>query len=155
MALEIERKFLVDQEKWELTEKQGKTLLRQGFLVSEIHKIIRVRIAGEKAFLTIKGKTTGATRLEFEYEIPVKDAEELLNQFGENEMSKYRYEINFAGKLWEVDEFLGENKGLIVAEIELDNADEKIELPDFVTQEVTEDARYYNVNLAKKPYTKW
>ncbi len=155
MALEIERKFLVDKEKWERTEKQHKTLLRQGFLVSEIHKTIRVRIAGEKAFLTIKGKTKGATRPEYEYEIPVKDAEELLEQFGENEMSKYRYEINFDGKTWEVDEFLRENEGLIVAEIELNSADEVVKFPDFIAQEVTEDARYYNVNLAKKPYTQW
>jgi adenylate cyclase len=155
MGKEIERKFLIDQQKWDsLTKPEGK-FFRQGYLLTDKDKTIRVRATETKGFLTIKGQTIGATRMEYEYEIPVGEAIELLDNFSLSELSKTRYEIPFSGKLWEVDVFLGDNKGLIVAEIELESENETFDLPDWVTTEVTEEEKYYNSNLTVKPFKDW
>lgn len=155
MGKEIERKFLIDQQKWaNLSKPEGK-LFRQGYLLTDEDKTIRVRATATKGFLTIKGQTIGATRMEYEYEIPVAEATELLDNFSLSELSKTRYEIPFSGKLWEVDVFLGDNKGLIVAEIELDSEDEIFALPDWVSREVTEEEKYYNSNLTVTPFKDW
>ncbi|WP_027377150.1 CYTH domain-containing protein [Kaistella palustris] len=155
MPLEIERKFLVDREKWNKIEKSTGEHFRQGYLLTDPQKTIRVRKTADKGFLTIKGISTGATRSEFEYEIPVTEAQELLDQFAVSELSKIRYKISFGGKLWEVDEFLGDNQGLIIAEIELESEDEDFGIPGFVGREVTGEGKYYNSNLTLKPFKSW
>jgi CYTH domain-containing protein len=155
MGKEIERKFLINQQKWDnLTKPKGK-LFRQGYLLTDKDKTIRVRATETKGFLTIKGQTIGATRMEYEYEIPVGEATELLDNFSLSELSKSRYEITVSGKIWEIDVFLGDNKGLIVAEIELESEDEAFDLPDWITTEVTEEEKYYNSNLTVKPFKDW
>jgi CYTH domain-containing protein len=155
MGIEIERKFLVHKEKWEIAAKGTGKLLIQGYLFASTEKSVRVRIAGSKAFITIKGSTTGATRAEFEYEIPLADAQQMLNTLAESKIEKTRYEIEHDHKVWEVDVFYGPNNGLIVAEIELPNENEPLTLPDWVATEVTDDVRYYNSNLATNPYCNW
>lgn len=155
MGKEIERKFLIDQQKWDNLNKPEGKLFRQGYILTDSDKTIRVRATESKGFLTIKGQTIGATRMEYEYEIPLTEATELLDNFAVSELSKTRYEIIFNGKLWEVDVFLGDNKGLIVAEIELESEDETFDLPDWVSTEVTEEAKYYNSNLTVKPFKGW
>ena len=155
MGVEIERKFLVDIEKWDALHKPLPVYFVQGYITKEAAKTIRIRIAGEQAFITIKGKTVGASRLEYEYAIPLDDAEELLNNFCESVIKKNRYFINYAGKLWEVDEFMDDNAGLYIAEIELTDEFEAFDLPDWVSAEVTGQKRYYNSNLSVTPYSKW
>ncbi|GGH08481.1 CYTH domain-containing protein [Pedobacter zeae] len=155
MGKEIERKFLIDHQKWDNLGKPEGKLLRQGYLLTDKDKTIRVRATESKGFLTIKGQTIGATRSEHEYEIPVAEAIELLDNFSVSELSKTRYEITFNGKLWEVDVFLGDNKGLIVAEIELESEDETFDLPDWVGVEVTGEEKYYNANLTTRPFKRW
>ena len=155
MGVEIERKFLVNKEKWALVEKPKGNHFRQGYLVTDPTKTIRVRITDSSSYLTIKGISVGATRQEFEYEIPKVDAEQLLNQFAVTDLIKIRYEILFDGKIWEVDEFLGENLGLLLAEIELENESEIVELPDWIEREVTNEENYYNSNLSINPFLKW
>lgn len=155
MGLEIERKFLVDEKQWNLLAKPAGLSLKQGYLVNQANKVIRVRIAGEQAYLTIKGAVQGITRNEYEYEIPVKDGIELLDNFAVSCVEKIRYCINFADKLWEIDVFLGDNNGLIVAEIELEHEDEQFELPRWVGGEVTGEEKYYNSALSIHPYKKW
>jgi adenylate cyclase len=155
MGKEIERKFLVDHEKWHQLEKPIGHLYRQGYLVAEPNKTIRVRQTDTHGFLTIKGKSSGATRSEYEYEIPIEEARELLDNFSDTELSKVRYKIIYSGKLWEVDVFSGANDGLIVAEIELNSEDEAFDIPPWITHEVTDDVRYYNSTLTKKPFTDW
>ena len=155
MGKEIERKFLIDMNQWQILEKPRGYLLRQGYLVADPDKTVRVRITPENAFLTIKGRTTLATRSEFEYEIPIDDAMNLLQEFAVTELSKIRYEILHKDKLWEVDEFLGDNNGLIVAEIELLSEDEAFEKPLWVKEEVTGDKKYYNACLITVPYKSW
>jgi len=155
MGVEIERKFLVDPEKWqELTKPEG-TVFRQGYMLRDALKTIRIRVTDSKGFITIKGQTTGISHSEHEYEIPVKDGNELLAAFCDAVVSKIRYCISFAGKLWEVDVFSGDNEGLIVAEIELDDELEAFDQPDWVAAEVTGDERYYNSNLSVNPYKSW
>ena len=112
-------------------------------------------MADEQGFITIKGKSTGASRLEYEYEIPVDEAKELLDNFAVSELSKIRYKIPLDGKVWEVDEFLGANAGLMVAEIELASEDETFNLPDWIAIEVTGDEKYYNSNLTVRPFSAW
>jgi adenylate cyclase len=153
--MEIERKFLVDAEHWRQLAKPEPTHLRQGYIVNEVDKTIRVRMAGEKAYLTIKGATTGISRSEYEYPLPVRDAIELLDSFAVSWIEKKRYRINFAGHLWEVDEFLGDNLGLIVAEIELGHEAAEFELPGWISVEVSGDKRYYNSSLSIHPFKKW
>jgi CYTH domain-containing protein len=127
----------------------------QVYLVILPDKVVRVRIADDKAFLTIKGNLKGITRDEFEYPIPVDDAKELLKMGGEYRVEKTRYIQEIDGKKWEIDVFHGKNSGLVVAEIELRSESEKIELPEWIIREVSSDERYFNFNLATKPYTTW
>lgn len=155
MGKEIERKFLIKYSEWNELQKTSGKHLRQGYLLSDPEKTIRVRTADEHAWITIKGKSVGATRLEYEYEIPLQDGIELLSNFAESPLEKVRHEIINQSKTWEVDVFLGDNAGLIVAEIELESEDEGIDLPNWVGEEVTGDIRYYNSNLIKNPFKTW
>lgn len=151
--LEIERKFLVTSDAWRETAQSRR--LVQGYLSRDPERTVRVRIDGEKAALTIKGKSAGATRAEFEYEIPLGDAELLLPLCLSPLIDKIRHEVRHAGHLWEIDEFAGENAPLIVAELELASEGEAFERPSWLGDEVTDDARYFNSQLAVKPYSKW
>jgi adenylate cyclase len=154
VGIEIERKFLVRDERWKILA-QG-VALRQGYLSSSPERIVRVRIEGETAMLTIKGRTLGATRAEWEYPIPMADAQDFLDSLCERPIiEKQRYRIPYQGMIWEVDEFLGENAGLVVAEIELESEQQAFSKPDWVGDEVTHDARYFNANLLRHPYVKW
>ena len=155
MGIEIERKFLVKKDKWAQVVKKERSLFRQGYILSDPQKTIRVRLTDSEAFLTIKGQTVGAARPEFEYRIPMEDARHMLDNFCISELSKIRYFIPHGGHTWEVDEFLGRNEGLIVAEIELTSEDEKFSLPDWIDKEVTAEKKYTNSNLAVKPYGEW
>ena len=155
MAMEIERKFLVNKQRWTEVEKGSGVRYHQGYLSTESKATVRVRLAGEMAWLTIKGPTTGASRSEFEYSVPASDAEAMLDTLCATSLQKIRYKLMHAGKLWEVDEFLGANEGLLLAEIELPAEDEVFELPPWVGEEVTTDARYYNSNLSLHPYQCW
>jgi adenylate cyclase len=155
MGVEIERKFLVDHAKWNNLDKPEGSIFRQGYMLRDADKTIRIRVTGNKGFITIKGKTTGISHSEHEYEIPVIDGDELLSAFCEAVISKTRYCITYAGKVWEVDVFTGDNDGLIVAEIELDDEQETFETPDWLAAEVTGDERYYNSNLSVHPYKNW
>jgi adenylate cyclase len=152
MALEIERKFLVTGRDW-----QSATGIQfsQGYLSKDKNRTVRVRVAGHQGFLTIKGATIGATRAEFEYEIPVADAESLLTMCEGPIIKKVRYNIDYKGFTWEVDEFHGENVGLVVAEIELSDENQAFEKPSWIGEEVTYDPRYFNSNLAQQPYITW
>jgi adenylate cyclase len=155
MGLEIERKFLADISRWQQAFKGAGQVMRQGYLLTDPQKTIRVRITATAAYITIKGLTAGATRAEYEYTIPREDAVELLDQFSVAELSKTRYEVLHEGKLWEVDEFHKENEGLLIAEIELENELEPFSLPTWVVREVTGEEKYYNSNLTLHPYKKW
>jgi adenylate cyclase len=155
MALEIERKFLIRSDEWreQVTHRE---LLRQGYLSSGSQCSIRARVAGEQAWLNLKARRSGMTRLEFEYPIPVADANEILNELAQGPiLEKYRHLIPAGEYVWDVDEFLGANAGLIVAEIELPSENAQFERPSWLGNEVTEDERYYNFNLAQKPYREW
>lgn len=153
MATEIERKFIARPIDFSALGR-GR-LLRQGYLSRHRNATVRVRIDDDRATLTIKGNTTGIARSEFEYEIPVAEAAELLNLCDGPLIEKTRYEISFAGHVFEVDVFAGDNAGLIVAEVELQRVDEPVELPDWIEREVSDDARYFNSNLAVHPYRQW
>lgn len=154
MGVEIERKFLVRDASWK-SMGQG-VLLRQGYLSSAQERIVRVRIEGDKAMLTIKGRTAGMTRSEWEYPIPVEDAQLMLDSLCERPIiEKKRYRIPYEGMLWEVDEFFGENAGLVVAEIELESESQTFSRPDWIGDEVTHDTRYFNANLLRHPYSRW
>ena len=148
--MEIERKFLVDKEKWELVSKPKPKRIVQAYLVRLPEKTIRVRIKDEKGFLTIKGPTVGISRSEFEYEIPLNEANELIEQFADKIIEKYRYEIAVGNHLWEVDEFHGKLEGLMIAEIELTSEDEAFGKPDWVTEDVSLDQQYFNSNLVER-----
>lgn len=152
MGTEIERKFLVIGTEW---KKTAGTHYSQGYLNRDKERVVRVRLAGEKAFITIKGKSTGARRAEYEYEIPTADAEELLKLSDGPVIEKIRRVIEHDGDKWEVDEFLGENAGLVVAEIELKSEDQTFSRPDWLGDEVTQESRYYNSSLASHPFRKW
>ena len=154
MATEIERKYLVKPGAW--TPKGPGTHFQQGYLNSQKERVVRVRIEGSVAKLTIKGPTSGVTRAEFEYGIPLEDAGLILNQLCERPLiDKHRHVEHHLGRAWEIDVFHGENEGLVVAEIELPTPDAKVDLPDWVGIEVSSDPRYYNSNLLKNPYTTW
>ncbi|MGZ3938730.1 MAG: CYTH domain-containing protein [Flavisolibacter sp.] len=155
MAIEIERKFLVDTDLWNKSMKGVRRFYRQGYISTEPGKTIRVRVNDENGFITIKGKPLGMSRSEYEYRIPKQDAIEMLDQFCSSVVAKYRYMIPFGGKIWEVDEFMDDNEGLIVAEIELGSEDEKFEKPEWVGEEVTGIEKYYNANLSKLPFKQW
>jgi len=155
MAIEIERKFLLKNESWKSLIDAG-TIYRQGYLAESGPGSVRVRMEGEKARLNVKSATLGMTRLEYEYDIPVADAQEMLDKICVKPLiEKTRYHIYYQDKLWEIDVFVGLNQGLVVAEIELDSEDEVIELPEWIGDEVTGDTRYYNVCLVKHPYKDW
>jgi adenylate cyclase len=154
MGVEIERKFLLIGTDWK--DLATGISYRQGYLNSVKERTVRVRTIADKGFLTIKGVTVGATRVEYEYEIPHSDAQALLNELCEKPLiEKNRYKIAHQGFIWEVDEFFGENNGLVVAEIELESADQPFDKPYWVGEEVTGDPRYFNSSLIKKPYTEW
>src|ERR1700712_669371 len=119
MGVEIERKFLVDRKKWDELQKPVGTHYRQGYLLDDDKRTIRIRVTDKQGFITLKGTTTGISRKEFEYKIPVEDGVEMLDAFSESEVEKVRYRISYEGKVWEVDDFWGENSGLLMAEIEL------------------------------------
>jgi adenylate cyclase len=152
MGAEIERKFLVQGDGWRAGARQR---LCQGYLNRDKERTVRVRIAGSQAFLTIKGVTRGATRAEFEYEIPLPDAEQLLTLSDGPILEKDRYVLMHEGARWEVDEFLGANAGLVIAEIELQSENQLFHRPPWLGKEVTSDRRYYNSNLAGHPYSEW
>jgi adenylate cyclase len=155
MPLEIERKFLVRKDLWYALHKPEGEDIIQGYLVSEPSLTIRVRVKNSSSFLTIKGPVHTATRMEYEYQIPKTDAVELLKAFAKNTIEKTRYRIGFEGKTWEVDEFFGDNEGLIIAEIELESEDETFVHPLWLGEEVTEDKKYFNSALAVHPYKSW
>ena len=154
MGHEIERKFLVCSDAWR--ERAKGTLFRQGFLSTEPERTVRVRVAGSRGVLTIKGITVGARRAEYEYEIPLEEAEEMLGALCVRPLiEKVRYTLSVGAHTWEIDVFEGENAGLIVAEIELAHEDEPFERPAWLGDEVTHDARYFNASLVKAPYETW
>lgn len=152
MATEIERKFLVRGRKW---RHGAAKRVRQGYLSRDEERTVRVRISGKRASLTIKGIARGAARPEFEYTIPLRDAQRLLKLCDRPPLEKKRYTVRHAGATWEIDEFLGANSGLVVAEIELDDERQAFEAPAWLSREVTDDPRYLNSNLADVPYSRW
>jgi len=154
MKIEIERKFLLKNDDWR--KGAGGTLYRQGYLCTDPERTVRVRIGGNTAILAIKGGGDGLARAEFEYPIPPEDAATLLDDLCLQPLvEKYRYLVPFAGLTWEIDEFLGANAGLLLAEVELERVDQAVPLPPWAGVEVTGDPRYYNAYLARHPYTTW
>ena len=155
MAIEIERKFLLVSDAWRALISRSESF-RQGYLSSSKHASVRVRIADDTATLNIKGMTLGIQRPEYEYEIPLPDATDLLDQLCERPLiEKTRHFVEFGGKLWEIDEFHGDNAGLIVAEVELDAPDDVIPMPVWAGADVSHLERYYNVRLTQYPYSQW
>jgi adenylate cyclase len=153
MPREIERKFLVTGDAWRESEGHH---YRQGYLSLAPEHTVRVRLAEDTAVLTIKGETKGATRREFEYEIPSDDARQMLDELCEKPViAKKRRLVDYQGHTWEVDEFFAENDGLVVAELELESEDESFPRPPWLGEEVTDDPRYYNANLVQRPYNTW
>ena len=154
MPQEIERKFLVKGENWRVP---GTGVpYRQGYLSTVPERTVRVRLIRDKGYLTIKGIAVGATRAEYEYEIPAGEAGEMLDKLCERPLiEKTRYRVEHRGLTWEIDEFDGDNAGLIIAEVELEEEDQAIMLPDWVGKEVTGDPRYYNASLIADPFTRW
>jgi len=154
MATEIERKYKVTTNEYKQLCKP--LYCKQGYLDSQNEPLVRVRIMGEKAYLTLKGKNGGISRLEFEYEIPIEDANALLSNFCSSPLiEKNRFILTVENTTWEVDEFLGENLGLVVAEVELTSESADFYKPYWIGNEVSQHTRYYNYNLAKHPYSKW
>ena len=155
MAHEIERKYLVRDDSWFDDAHEG-TVYRQGYLPCEKTASVRVRLSGDKAYINIKSAVLSVMRKEFDYEIPVHDAEDMLDNLCERPLiEKIRYHVDHAGHTWDIDVFEGENDGLVVAEIELHSPDEPFELPSWAGEDVSEDPRYYNPNLVKHPYKNW
>jgi adenylate cyclase len=154
MGKEIEKKFLLVNDDWR--ELGIGVPYCQGYISSEKGRTVRVRIINDQGILTIKGPSDGAARLEFEYEIPVAEAREMLEFLCERPLiEKDRHKIEYAGFTWEVDEFKGDNRGLLFAEIELEEEGQEFEKPPWIGREVTGDSRYYNANLVKNPYSQW
>lgn len=155
MPIEIERKFLLANENWR-NEVVRSSRIRQGYLGKIDKASVRIRVQGDKANINVKSATLGMSRLEYEYEIPMDEAEEMLEQLCEKpQVDKTRFIVERGSHIWEIDEFYGDNEGLLVAEIELGSEDEVFEKPEWVGEEVTEDPRYYNVNLRKHPFKQW
>ena len=150
---EIERKFLVNSGKFMGTSRQ--TVMKQAYLAVDSVRVVRVRREGDKAWLTIKGSMSGISRPEFEYEIPAADAEQLFSLCQGYSVEKIRHRIDHEGTLWEVDVFLGENEGLVLAEVELESEDQEFSRPEWLDREVTFDRRYYNSWLSAHPYKTW
>ena len=154
MATEIERKFLVKGDAWRGLATSAR--FRQGYLSTVKERTVRVRLVGDEATLTVKGITVGATRTEFEYAIPAAEAEAMLDDLCEQPIiEKVRHVVRIDGLTWEIDEFGGQNAGLIVAEVELEDADQAISLPEWIGEEVTDDPRYFNANLIAHPFAVW
>lgn len=153
MGQEIERKFLVDVARWQ--PRDAGVHYSQGYLSSDKERIVRVRIEGEQAKLTIKGRSTGITRAEFEYPIPLADAQAMLQLCEQPLIDKHRHIEQHHGKTWEIDVFHGDNEGLVVAEIELTSEDEAFERPDWALRDVSDDPRYFNAALLKNPFKNW
>lgn len=154
MGVEIERKFLLQGDAWRALGEP--VLLRQGYLSSHPDRTVRVRVEGGQGSMTIKGRSVGATRAEWEYPIPLAEANDLIERLCEQPIiEKYRRRIAIGGHTWEVDEFLGANQGLVVAEIELDSEEQQFDKPDWVGAEVTHDRRYFNSSLIRHPYSAW
>lgn len=154
MAQEIERKFLVKNDSWK--NLATGELYSQGYIPTTNGVTIRVRVIGDRGYLTLKSLSQGISRLEFEYEIPQIEAEEILNKLCQQPIiKKKRYKIPYQGLIWEVDEFMGENEGLVLAEVELNHPDQPLTLPEWIGEEVSHDPRYYNANLAIHPYSQW
>lgn len=154
MAIEIERKFLVDQDV--LGELTGGRRIRQGFLPTVGLTVVRVRIRGDNGFLTIKGENVDCACTEFEYPIPLHDAQQMIDELCVGGViDKTRYEITNAGHVWEVDVFHGDNDGLVIAEVELTSVNEAFDRPPWLGEEVSGQTRYYNVSLLKHPYIRW
>ena len=147
MALEIERKFLVDKKKLVKLKLTGGERISQGYLSTEPNKIVRVRTRKNHGFLTIKSANIGIVRQEFEYEIPFADAEEILKLCAPNTLTKIRYKVDYAGHIWEIDIFEGRHAGLILAEVEINSLDEFVKIPDWVGEEVSDNPKYFNSNL--------
>ncbi len=154
MGIEIERKFLLRNDSWRLSAFGKK--YHQGYLSSNKDRTVRIRTIDNRGYLTIKGIAKGAARVEYEYEIPATEARAMLNDLCEKPLiEKIRYKIEYHGLVWDVDEFYGENRGLIIAEIELDYKDQKFEKPEWIGAEVTGDSKYFNSNLIHHPYNQW
>ena len=149
MAVEIERKFLVNVEKLPVQILTSGEKISQGYLCTEPARTVRIRIKGSQGFLTIKGVNVGIVRKEFEYPIPLEDAQELLKLCEPNILEKVRYKVDYEGKIWEVDIFKGRHEGLILAEVELSTADEIVSLPNWIEREVSDEPRYFNSNLTR------
>jgi len=155
MAQEIERKFLVTSNRWK-AEAEGKAYCQGYIATAVVGQSVRIRIAGEAAYLTIKGPASGLSRAEFEYSIPISDAEEMLQTLCDRPLiQKVRYRLPIGPVVWEIDEFQGENAGLIVAEVELSDETQTVVLPDWLGEEVSGDPKYYNASLVKRPYLSW
>lgn len=154
MGKEIERKYLVKNEDWKKLA-EG-VYYKQGYLSTVKERTVRVRTVGEKGYLTIKGLTVGVSRSEFEYQIPAEEANQMLDNLCEKPIiEKLRAKVDYKGLTWEIDEFHGENEGLVVAEVEIQDENQVIELPVWVGEEVSGDPRYFNSNLIKNPFSKW
>lgn len=154
MATEIERKFLLKNDNWKLLVSKS-IEIKQGYLNSNSNRTVRVRITNEKAYLTIKSKSENISRAEFEYEIPKSEALELIDLCEKPIISKTRNIVNNNNHTWEIDEFDGDNKGLILAEIELESENQQFLKPDWIGKEVSSDNKYYNSNLIKNPFKNW
>ncbi len=155
MAIEIERKYLVNSMAWKVKADEGTRLL-QGYMANTEKVAIRVRIAGEQAWLTLKSASAGIRRLEFEYFLPVADAKQMLQEFCHGQViHKTRYRLPLNSHIWEIDVFHDANEGLVLAEIELENEQESFALPGWIGQEVSADIRYYNAYLSQNPYSTW
>jgi adenylate cyclase len=154
MAVEIERKFLLASDAWRAAVERSERLV-QGYLGGE-RASVRVRIGGDSAFLNIKARVRGAERLEFEYPVPLADAEQMLDALSlPGRVEKIRHHLHLDGAHFEIDEFLGDSRGLLVAEIELDSVDAAFPRPAWLGREVTDESRFYNVALAARPYAQW
>ena len=155
MAVEIERKYLVINDKWK-SSVESQSTLKQGYLATVANASIRVRVAEDKAHLNIKSSTVGIRRSEYEYEIPQTDGEEMLAHLTEGAViDKVRYKVRCGEHLWDLDVFRGDNAGLVVAEVELQSEDEPFEMPEWAGNEVSGDTRYYNASLVKHPFCDW
>lgn len=156
MAIEIERKYLVVSSLWQVAKQQASsTHIRQGYLSLDPVRTVRIRLQDKQALLTIKGKNEGITRQEFEYNIPFEEGLAMLNLCEGSIISKTRYTISYNNTIWEIDEFHGDNSGLIVAEVELPSSTSAVKLPKWIDQEVSLDPKYYNANLVYSPFKDW
>ncbi len=155
MGIEIERKFLLKNDSWK-DAVLSSTVIKQGYLAGSDKSSVRIRIEGDKANINIKSMTLAITRQEYEYSIPIDDAEKLLRDLCEQpQIEKIRYIVKYQGHKWEIDVFSGDNEGLVIAEIELQSEDERFSIPEWLGDEVSDQVKYYNVNLIKYPFSSW